>query len=296
MYERVLTYTHSLAQQTVEFSVVGPGSKLKVYVSPDGGGATVAANGGPGAIAGAQGGWRGLKDEGLTAQATVEILPYSAIEHLFQQVEPQAALEHVPFEPSPATKTILSHTLGYWEEPSGQGQAQLYPAYILDAKYEGVIEPSPGVTETLIVTGYSYIAANEVYMSPLARIESTSDLSQPLGAGQVVTFTASDASQTLAELGYHESLTFTMGSGLPGSYVYTWYLNELSGDPIGTGRDISYTVELTGDVGQDGTIPQTVILKVEDVLSPHTSQNSSTDSAGLSVLPPMYMPMVLRNR
>ena len=300
MYSRILTYTTMVVQgdtvvpQELAFSVVGPGAKLKVYVKSEGGQARVATNGGPGAVVGAQGGWRRIT-ETMTIQAVEPILSYEPqIVHLFDELEPQVALEHVPFQAGDATKEVLTYTLGYWEESTGQGQAKLYPAYVLDVRYEGTITPTDGVTETLVITGYTYIPANETYMRPLAMIESHSDLNRTFWPGQVITFTAADASQTLAELGYHESLTFTLGSG--GFYAYDWYLGSVADENwLGAGRNLVYTVTVASEAGHEVPIPQFVILRVTDSFSAHTSQNTSTTSEPFNVVGTLFLPVVLKN-
>ena len=53
----------------------------------------------------------------------------------------------------------------YWEEPSGSGQDQLFPAYDLTAQYVG----SQG-GEVITVTDHTYIPAAPEYMRPYAEI------------------------------------------------------------------------------------------------------------------------------
>jgi hypothetical protein len=300
-YSRVLTYTTEtiqdgkVVQQVETVPVVGPGSKLKVYVSAGGGAARVASAGAEGAVVGAMGGWRGIDDKAgqQAIQGMVTILPYAMIEQLFQGLEPQVALAQVPFD-NPTQKEILGHTIGVWEEPAGEGQAELYPAYVLNARYQGEIETSPGITQTDVVTDYTYLPANEEYMSPLARIDAHYDLSVVYAPGQVITATAADASLTLAELGYHSSLTFTLGSG--GDYLYDWYLGSVEDDNhIGQGRSLAHTITNPSDAGHAVPVPQTIILVVTDLDSAHSAQDTSTASIDVSVMPPVFLPLVLRN-
>jgi len=300
-YSRVLTYTTEtiqdgkVVQQVHQVPVVGPGSKLKVYVSAGGGAARVASAGAEGAVVGAMGGWRGIDDKAgqQAIQSMVTLLPYAMIEQLFQQLEPQVALEHVPFD-DPTQKDILGYTIGVWEEPTGAGQAELYPAYVLNARYQGEVESSPGITETVVVTDYTYLPANEEYMRPLARIDAHSDLSVIYAPGQVITATAADASLTLAELGYHSSLTFTMGSG--GLYLYDWYLGSVADDNhIGQGRNLEHTITIPGDGGDAVPVPQTIILVVTDYDSEHSAQDTSNASIDVNVMAPVFLPVVLRN-
>lgn len=300
-YSRVLTYTTAtiqdgkVIQHVASVPVVGPGSKLKVYVSAGGGAARVASASADGAVVGAMGGWRGIDEKAgqRALQSTVTILPYAMIEQLFQQLEPEVALEQVPFS-DPTQKEILSHTIGVWEEPTGEGQAELYPAYVLNARYQGEAETSPGITQTVVVTDYTYLPANQEYMRPLARIDAHSDLSMNYIPGQVITATAADASLTLAELGYHSSLTFTLGSG--GLYVYDWYLGSVADDNhIDSGRNLEHTITIPSDAGHAVPVPQTIILVVTDVESEHSAQDTSNASIDVDVMPPVFLPLVLRN-
>jgi hypothetical protein len=285
LYSRILTYTTTAQADPLTFSVVGPGGKLKVYVAPEGGAAQVAASGN-GAVVGAMGGWRRVQQTGLQALADVTVLPYDKIELLFQDLEPQVALGQVPFD-GPTSKEILTYTLGYWEESSGLGQDQLYPAWVLEARYEGTVDGDP-----LVVTGTCFIPANETYMRPLAKIESHSDLSGNIMAGTVLTFTAADATQPLDELGYDESLNFVLGSG--GIRLYDWYLDSLDGEKLGSGQTLSYEVTLPVGGGHDGPVSRAIILVVTDYDSAHSSQNYNTDSVAFAAMPGVYLPIVLK--
>jgi hypothetical protein len=289
IYSRILTYTTTAQADPQAFSVVGPGSKLKVYVAPEGGAATVAADGGPGAVVGAMGGWRRISQPtGMSVLDTVPVLPITKTEQLFLQLEPQVALGQVPFD-DPTSKEVLTYTLGYWEESTGVGQDQLYPAWVLDARYEGTV----GGGDPLVVTGTCYIPANETYMRPLAKIESHSDLGDNILPGTVITFTAADASKPLNELGYNALLDFALGSG--GPYTYDWYLGSVdSGNKIGSGRNLSYEVVMPVGGGHAGPVSQTIILVVTDIGTTHASQNYNTDRAAFDVMPGVFLPVAVR--
>ncbi|MBN1640901.1 MAG: hypothetical protein JXA09_06675 [Anaerolineae bacterium] len=290
IYSRILTFIPTAQADPVSVSVVGPGSKLKVYVSPEGGGAQVAASG-PGAVVGAQGGWRAVgQPAGLQPVAEVPVLPYDKVEQLFQLLEPQVALGEVPFD-NPTSKEVLSYTLGYWEESTGLGQDQLYPTWVFEARYEGVADGEP-----LVVTGTCFIPANETYIRPLAKIASHSDLSGNILAGTVITFTAADATKPLSELGYGADLNFVLGSaGEPPVRNYDWYLNTVDpANKIGSGRELAYEVAITGGGGHDGPVSQTVILVVTDPFSDHSAQNTNTDMAAFEVVPGVFLPTVLK--
>ncbi len=301
-YSRIMTYTTTtvqggaLVEQVHEVAVVGPGSKLKVYVDAGGGAARVAAPGQFGAVVGAMGGWRSTTEGGGASApqaATVPLLAYDQIEQLFYQLEPQVALEHVPFD-NPTHKEIISYTVGEWEEPTGLGQAELFPTYVLKARYEGEVTPSVGVTESVVVTDFTYIPANQAYMRPLARIDAHSDLSKNYWPGQVITATAADASLPLVDLGYHDLLTFTLGSD--GLYIYDWYRDNVAAENhIGSSRDLVYTITTPSEAGHAVPVAQTIILQVTDVDSAHASQDTSVTSTQVNVIPPVFLPLILRS-
>ena len=295
IYSRIVTGTSTglAPTQPISFSVVGAGSKLKVYVKPTGGAARVATPEQAGAVVGAQGGWRRIEStSALALQKMTAVLPDSQIETLFQKMEPQVAYKHVPFD-NPTSKTVLTHTLGYWEEPTGTGQDQLYPAYVISATYTGA-----SITQTLVVTGVSYMPVDPTFMPPLAKIQSTSDLGRNLWPGQVITLSAADASKTLAQVRIDPSLDFKLGTGP--TYTYRWYRDSVvpENEIPGTNnlKDITYTVTLSGTNWQGTPVPQTIYLVVNDVLSPHTSRNTALDMVQVNVMPPVYLPLVIRSQ
>lgn len=266
--------------------MVGPGAKLKIGVDPSATGAYVATKAQPdGAVIAAQGGWRRLQETGgLEVLAEVPILSYEQVEQLFLQLEPQVALEQVPFD-NPTSKEVLTYTMGYWEEPAGTGQSQLYPAFVLSATY---------ASETIVVTDYTYIPASALYMRPLAVVASHSDTSGNIKPGTVFTATAADASSTLAELGYHESLTFTVGSGV-GPYTYAWYLGSVDdANRIGVGQTLTYTVSAAGGAGKESVQPQYVILEVTDVGSVLGEEATSKALTQLDVVAPIFLPLNMK--
>jgi len=269
--------------------VGGPGAKTKVYVNPTG--AVAGASTGPQAagVVGAQGGWRRIDNTALTVESTETVLEFPQINALFQALEPEVALTNVPFE-NPTSKTVLTYTVFYWEEPSGNGQDALYPAYDLTAQYVGM---QGG--ETVTVTDHTYLPAAPTYMRPYAEIIATSDLGRNYAPGQVFTATAANATQTLTTMGYDALLNFALGSG---TYFYNWYLVSAD-DPegrisIGTGRNLSWQIPVgVLGFGKDSPAPQTVVLEVTDT-SPHTAQSTSQDTTVFTAVPPIYLPMVTK--
>jgi hypothetical protein len=292
IYARIVTATNVglTPAPTISYTVAGAGSKLKVYVTAAGGSARVSAPGQTGAVVGAQGGWRQVQSgKTLGPQQTTAVLPYPQVETLFQKMEPQVAYKNVPFD-NPTSKTVLSYTLGYWEEAIGEkGQDQLYPAYIISATYSSI-------TPTASVTGVSYMPIDSTFMPPLAKIQSTSDLSKNVRPGQVITLSAADASKTLAEVGIDPSLNFPLGTG---PYLYTWYRDSIAtGNEIpGTSnqKDITYTVTLSGTTVHGAPVSQSIYLVVKDAGSAHTSRNTSYAVVQANVMPPVYLPMLLKH-
>jgi hypothetical protein len=290
IYSRIITYTPPGLNLSapMEFSVVGPGAKLKVYVEPTASAAQLAADG-TGDVSGAMGGWRRVQESSLTLKAVVPILPYNKIEALFEDLEPQVALANVPFQ-NPTSKKVLNYTLAYWEGPAGLGQAELIPAYALTAAYTGTIEVSPGVTETVVVTGVTYIPSNEAYMRPYAKISSNSAEGEIVAPGDKVVLTAADASQTLAALGHDASLNFALGVG---PYVYEWYRGSVADEnKIGTGRTITYTVALAGENVHKAPAVQNIFLQVVDLANKY--ETTSIDSVPIEIMPPLYLPAIVR--
>jgi len=234
-YSRILVYTPTttlgLAQEPVEFSVVGPGAKL-IYT-------------------------------------------------LHEQLGRIVVLDPMPIEFDDSE--ILSHTVGYWEEGALSSQSESIPVYELTVRY------TLGISEVAVIE--EHIAANETYMPPFAEIESA-----PTGmvqVGQTVNFTATDATRTLADLGYDPSLDFVLGKGPPYDFFYEWYVNSVAdANLIGGGRSIDYAV--TADVTErSGSVQQTIILKVIDMVNP--DHPSTTASTTLDVYPRIFLPTILRN-
>jgi hypothetical protein len=289
IYSRILTYTPTtvagVAQAPLEFSVVGPGAKQMAYVSTGSAEMRNGLSGNGSDVLGVVGGWRGVEDfqrgQGAGVAQTVEILTQEQIYTLHQQLADQISLNPPPTEADGTT--ILSHTLAYWEQGLGMSQSELYPVYALNISY------TLGITDMAV--DYAYIPANPLYMPPYAQIESAP--SGLVKVGQTVVLTATEASRTLADLGYDPTLDFALGSGAPEDYIYAWYANSLDdANLIGTGRSIQYEVayDVTARIG----IPvQTILLKVTDITNPDST--SSTDSWVLNLYPRVYLPLVFRN-
>jgi len=288
IYSRILTYTpptkvgSANAPAAVEFSVMGPGAKLKVFVDPTAG-AQSPMKGANSSVIGGVGGWRRLQSP--TAQpeavATVPILTYNQISSLFGSLEPIVALSYVPLPYT--SRQVTTYTVGYYEGAIGQSQDQLIPTYVLNVNYN----LASGET----ITTPAYIPANPLYMAPLALITPTAQLPASARVGQQVIFNAADAAQPLSSLGYDPALNFVLGSGQ--DYVYNWYLGTV--DPanhLGSGRVLTYTASLSGLTA--GRTTQNIILHVED-LGSSSGYNVSVATYQLQVVPSIYLPLVRRD-
>jgi len=293
IYSRILTYTPpaNLTQgvaQELEFSVMGPGAKLKVYVSPEATVGLSAAEMAQQAVIGGVGGWRGASAggmQGLAVQETVPVLTYAQIEALFDELEPVVALSYVPLIHE--SREVLSHTVAYYEHPIGTGQDQLIPVYVLDVEYT--------LEGPEVISSPAYIPANETYMAPLAQITPVSTIPSSVAVGQEFVFEAVDATTNLSDLGYDPLLTFALGTGDPDSYLYNWYRGSVAAEnKIGSGRTLSYTVDL-GDGAHPGAgvIAQTIILEVTDSYSPRPP-STSFDTYQINVAGPVYLPLIIK--
>jgi hypothetical protein len=131
-----------------------------------------------------------------------------------------------------------------------------------------------------------------MYMRPFARIESGP--TEMVMVGQTVSFTATEAATTLADLGYDSSLDFILGSGLPEDYIYEWYVNDImdAANLIGSGRSIDYSV-IADIESRSGAAQQTIFLVVTDITNPDLP--STTTSRTIDVYQYVYLPMVLSN-
>jgi hypothetical protein len=305
VYSRIISIPVTLngrsTADSLEVSVMGPGSRMKVYVD------TQAPAGLSGAalysqsVLGAQGGYRNIQSPieaaSTGALQTVKMLPESTIVKLFNHLEPTVALDHIPLAPGDfISRTIRSITSAYWEGAIGFEQGELIPVYALEVDNY----MKDGIDSSYLVTSTTYIPVNAEYMAPLARISTTVPLTQPVGLGQTIVLEAYDATQTLAALGLDpnpdvDPLNFALGSG--GPYLYSWYLNEVSDEnEIGTGRTLEYKadLELGKDAKEDSFDTVRIILKVEDAGDRTSEPKVSQAVATLTVARQLHLPAVQR--
>lgn len=270
IYSRILTDVST--GSPVEYSVMGPGAKQKVYVSAGAADPTAQSSS---SILGAMGGWRQVQQPVVQ----VPMLPVTQVQTLYDQLE-----ETVTLNPSPIDadqREVLTYTVAYWEESLGVSQAELIPTYAFSVHF------TSSTTDT-DVTDYVYIPVHRRYMRPLARIDSVVP-TDTLRAGDVITLTAADASKTLAELGYDASLNFVLGSGTEDDYLYDWFLESVDdANVIGYGRTITYTIQ----DDQTGRSVQGFVLRVTDINNPNPSSN--TDIVTVEFYKHAYLPLILK--
>ena len=205
------------------------------------------------------------------------------------ELEPLVTFENVPF-PNAESKTVKSYTVTGWEESNNESQDMIYPAYRLDAEYSETIDHGGGITETVVHTGFTWIAANPAFMRPFAKIEQK-PADKSYKAGDTIEAMAADASKTLAELGFDSALNFVMGEG--DTYLYNWYLGDAqTGKQIGQNRTLSYVLTAEDLAGVKDSL--LITLQVVNSGTPHTSVSTGISSHQLKVTPPVYLPTLIR--
>jgi hypothetical protein len=264
--------------EQVEFSVVGPGAKQKVYVPVTG--EVNAAGLLQATPIGMQGGWREVQSEvnAATGQLLmVDIRPEEELRALYNALPNRVPLNDLPLDVE--DRQIISSTVAYWEESIGVSQAELVPVY------EFLVRMKERNTGNLI-DEYVYVPASELYMRPYAEIVTVAPTTT-VEAGDTLTLTAADASKTLRELGAAD-FDFALGTGADGDYLYDWFVDSVDdANKIGSGR----TIQFVAPTNPDGRASTLVIhLRVTNADSPNTQ--TATANVLISVNPSLFLPMV----
>lgn len=262
-------------KQELEFSVVGPGAKQKVYVP-------VAAEAGAASIyqtqpVGAQGGWRGIEPviNTATGQALmVEVLTPEQVSELYLTLPEDVPLNVIPLDIS--NREVITHTVAYWEEAPGVNQGEMIPVYELLVR---MTEAQSGD----ILDEYVYVPASELYMRPIARIL---DAPMQVEARAGITLTAADASQTLRQLGLAD-YDFALGSGQATDYTYRWTADD---QPLGEGRTLTDVVLPYPEDNRERTV------RVQLIVTDNNSPNESFSTANIVIVvkPILFIPSVVR--
>ncbi|RME85507.1 MAG: hypothetical protein D6775_02625 [Caldilineae bacterium] len=283
--------------QAVTFSVMGPGSKLKVYVAPQVAATLSGKRLLQAAVDGAVGGYRRVQPpaagQSTDTPAFVPIIPREKAEIFVTYLNPDKqpelemmfGLSPIPF-PNLVSREVVSHTLGYWEGPMGWSQDMLIPVHIFELNNQ--LEDGSTVPST------AYIPANPQFMAPIAKIirkETAGGDPIPDGVrvGDELVFEAFDATGTLAQAGYPAALDFSPGSG---DYVYNWYVDSVAPEnKVGSGRVLHYTVAAASTL-REGAGTHDLILEVLDV-GTNRQPDRSYSRYSITVLPPAFLPLVL---
>jgi hypothetical protein len=265
--------------EQVEFSVVGPGAKQKVYV-PVTADEVDAAGLLQNTPIGMQGGWREVQSEvnAATGQLLmVDIRTENELRALYLALPTRVPLNDLPLDVE--DRQILSSTVAYWEEAPGVSQAELVPVY------EFLVEMKERNSGD-VFEEYVYVPASEIYMRPYAEIVSVAPTTT-VEAGDVLTLTAADASQTLQALGAG-NFDFALGTGADGDYLYDWFIDSVDdANKIGSGPTLSFPVPANPD-GRTSTL--TIHLRVTNADSPNTQ--TATDNVLVTVNPSFFLPLI----
>jgi len=123
-------------------------------------------------------------------------------------------------------------------------------------------------------------------MRPFAEIISVAPTTT-VDAGDTVTLTAADASQTLQALGAG-NFDFALGTGAGGDYLYDWFVGSVDdANKIGSGRTIEFTTPATPNNRASTLV---IHLRVTNADSPNTQ--TATANVVVGVNPSLFLPLV----
>lgn len=283
IYSRVITASVLQAagvNADLQFSVVGPGAKQKVYVP-------ISAPVGAASIldtvpVGAQGGWRGFSPQVTAAGVQVmdPIIDATTAISLYLALDKDVTMNSIPLDFK--SQDVLSYTLAYWEEGPGASQGVLTPVYELFVRF---VERSTDE----VSDDYVYLPAATKYMAPIARIM---DAPASVLGGSELTLTAADATQTLRDLGVAD-IDLVLGTG--GLYTYEWYLGSVAEenritDKVTTDGLTKVTFDAPNTSGSQRDYLD-VLLVVTDTESDNLASSSATAQLRIPVI---YLPTVIR--
>lgn len=259
---------------TATVAVDGPGSQLKVYVNADG------------TVTGVMGGWRAVQASGVkSASAHADDITAAQVETLYEALGDVVSI--VPSTFNADTWKVNASSVTYYEPQLGIQASGYRPAYALD------------VTQSNSKNGSAidirvHVPGNAKDIAPLARIDQpTSDGIVTLGTSDTLTFTAADASQTLAASGLDASLDFSLGQG---PYTYTWS-SAHDNKVLGTGRNLTLQgsqMAATVDAEHLELPVLTLVLKVTDANGKSSEATKSLHIPGVTTGISAFLPLVTR--
>lgn len=285
IYTRKLTATVVSAAgvaQDLEFVVVGPGAKQKVYVPlvADVSAASILDT----APIGVQGGWRSVSPAVNAAtgeQVMATIINTDTAKALYLAMDSEVTMNSVPL--NIINREILATTVAYWENVPGASQGELVPVYELKVKFTEK-------TTNAITEDFVYLPASTAYMRPLARILNAPTTA--IDGGKEITLNAADAKKTLKANGIGD-FDFVMGYlGKDGTYTYEWYLgaptpaNKIQGC---SGLTCTFVAPYNQS---DRANSFQVNLAVTDTDS--ANQSVATAVAEITVNPALFLPVISR--
>lgn len=270
--------------ETIEYSVVGPGAKQKVYVPvvADVNAASVLET----APVGVQAGWRPVEQQfvvnaaGVLEPLMVTVISTDTAKSLYLALGEDVSMADVPLDAK--SREVISETVGYYEMAAGSSQAELIPVYEFGVRFT--------LQDDTTLDDFIDIPVNERYIRPIARINGIP--SEGVNQGTIITLTAADASKTLKDLGIAD-FDLTLGSGDPDSLIYEWFVGDLD-QQITTGisdlgKTLVYTVP-TGEPGKSATV--NIILRVTDNGNPNSMKSQTVGT--IDVNPSVFLPLINR--
>jgi hypothetical protein len=240
---------------------------------------------------GVQGGWRDVEPAVNAAsgeQIMTTIIDAETAKALYLALDKEVTMNSVPLDIK--SRTILTQTLAYWENAPGSSQGELIPVYELKVRF--VEKNTNAVSEDMV-----YLPASAQYMRPFARILNAP--ANGIAAGARVTLTAADAAKTLKTLGVG-NFDFVMGyNGVDGTYTYEWYLGSVAPEnkiadlnPNDGATNVTFAVPQTDD-DHGGVLDLHLVVK--DINSPNAdSAGTATATAQLTVVPPVFLPLITK--
>ena len=249
-----------------EVSVVGPGSRLNVYIG-DGGD-----------VIGLKGGWRDVETQTaqsmLQSTATITV-PIKSAEDAWDAflLDPSIALALPPLALTYTQKT--TPTLAYYEQSLSTSQKQLIPVWVFVADLYTTTANS--LLQVQATAAISALVASDVNLY----VPASAD---PLAMPQASII--SPVPGTTVKQGQSLVLSGTVSGGTP-PYTYLW--SSSADGLLGTG--ITLTIPgLHPDVHGSQVQPNAITLLVTDA-----NVQVATDTVDVTVLLQIYLPLVLRN-
>jgi hypothetical protein len=174
--------------------------------------------------------------------------------------DPTIALAQIPWDADTVEKT--GETLGYYEQPHLQGQAQMIPTWIFSATFsnEGTI-----LAEDVLV----YVPASADYMPPDVAITAPAE-GTVFSPGDLVTFEG----EVVGE------------NGMP-PFTYEWYSS--SDGFLGSGATLQ--APLSTALGKGEVLDHVISLEVTDA-----NGQQGTATVNVFVKTAVYLPLIMRSQ